>query len=731
MYFKKFPNYIQPGAKDCGPTCLQIISKYYGRQIPLQAIRDFSETTRDGSSVLGISTAAEKIGFEVLNVKINFTILSEEIPLPCILYWNKNHFVVVYEVSKNKVKISDPAFGLINYSHKEFIKNWIGNNANVHTQEGIAILLETTPDFFENKFEISDKKMNFSFLLKYLFIYKSLILQLILGLLAGSILSLILPFLFQSIIDVGLQNRDINFIYLVLIAQIMLFAGNTGIEITRSWILLHLSTRVSISFISDFFAKLMSLPLSFFDTRLTGDIMQRIHDHHRIEKLLTGSSLNTLFSIVSLVIFSVVLCLYNYKLFMLYTAGSILYLAWITIFLRKRRELDYKRFAQLSTESSKVIELINGMQDIKLKNAEIQKRWNWQFLQIKLFKLKKESVLLENWQYVGGTFIYQTKDILTSFLAAKLVLDGSMTLGMMLSVQYITGQLNGPLIQLINFIREFQDTKISMERLEEIHLKDNEENGSPDIIFPSGNKNIEIKNISFRYTGSSNFVFENLSLHIPYKKTTAIVGASGSGKTTLMKLLMKFYEPNEGKITIGNENLNRIPPKLWRQYCGVVLQEGFIFNDSIDKNIALGDDHIDKRRLMNSINIANIKSFIESLPLGYKTKIGNEGLPLSGGQKQRILIARALYKVPEFILFDEATSALDANTEKDIVANLEDFLKDRTAVIIAHRLSTVKSADNIIVLESGKVVEEGNHEELVRLKGEYYRLVRNQLELGN
>lgn len=731
MYFKKFPNFIQPGAKDCGPTCLQIISKYYGKQIPLQTIRDFSETTRDGSSVLGISTAAEEMGYEVLNVKINFTILSEEIPLPCILYWNKNHFVVVYEITEKKVKISDPAFGLINYSHKEFIKNWIGNNADSQTQEGIAILLETTPAFFESEFKIVDKKMNFSFLLQYLFVYKSLIFQLILGLLAGSIISLLLPFLFQSIIDVGLQNRDINFIYLVLIAQIVLFAGNMSIEITRSWILLHLSSRVSISFISDFFAKLMNLPISFFDTRLTGDIMQRIHDHHRIEKLLTGSSLTTLFSIVSLVIFSTILCLYDYRLFGIYIGGSLLYLIWITIFMKKRRELDYKRFAQLSTESSTVIELINGMQDIKLKNAEIKKRWNWQFLQIKLFKLKKESVSLENWQYTGGTFIYQAKDILTSFLAAKLVLDGSMTLGMMLSVQYITGQLNGPLIQLINFMREFQDTKISMERLEEIHLKDNEAKDSPEITLPLGNKDIEVKNISFRYTGSSNFVFENLNLHIPYKKTTAIVGASGSGKTTLMKLLMKFYEPNEGNISVGNENLNKISPKIWRQYCGVVLQEGFIFNESIEKNIAVGDEYIDKQRLANSVSMANIKNFIESLPSGYKTKIGNEGLPLSGGQKQRILIARALYKVPEFILFDEATSALDANTEKTIVENLEDFFKNRTAVIIAHRLSTVKSADNIIVLDSGKVVEEGNHDELVRLRGEYYRLVKNQLELGN
>lgn len=731
MNLKKFPNYIQPGAKDCGPTCLRIISKYYGKDISLQTIRDFSETTRDGSSILGISTAAEKMGFESLPVKINFDTLYHEIPLPCILYWNKNHFVVLYEITKKKIKLSDPAYGLIEYSHEDFIKNWIGNNADHNTEEGIAVLLETSPDFSESKFKVYDKKVNFSFLLKYIVNYKALLFQLIIGIAAGSILSLLLPFLFQSIVDVGIQNKDINFIYLVLIAQVGLFAGNVGIEITRSWILLHLSTRVSISFISDFFIKLMSLPISFFDTRLTGDIMQRIHDHHRIETLITSSSISTVFSIVNLLLFSIILCLYHYQLFLVYLFGSVIYLIWITFFLKKRRELDYKRFSQLSMEGSKVIELINGMQDIKLKNAEIQKRWGWQFLQIKLFKLKQESVSLESWQYAGGTIIYQIKDILMSFLAAKLVLNGSMTLGMMLSVQYITGQLNGPLSQLINFLREFQDTKISLERLEEIHLKTNEESGTQNEFLSFIKNDINVDNISFRYTGSSNFVFENLNLKIPFKKTTAIVGASGSGKTTLMKLLMKFYEPTIGTITIGDRKLSTISPKLWRQYCGVVLQEGYIFNDTIEKNIAVGDNYIDREKLINAIKISNIKNYIDSLPLGYKTKIGNEALPLSGGQKQRILIARALYKMPEFILFDEATSALDANTEKVIVDNLENFFIDRTAVIIAHRLSTVKSADNIIVLNYGKVVEEGSHEELVKLKGEYYRLVKNQLELGN
>lgn len=732
---KKFPFYKQPDAKDCGPTCLRIISKFYGKSIPLQQIRGLSETTREGSSLLGLSDAAENLGYRTLGVEINFEDLVSEVPLPCVVHWNKNHFVVVYKIEKKKddytIYVSDPSYGLITYTREEFIKFWIGENASAETEEGIALILETTPAFYQTEWDDKESKASFKFLSKYLLKYKNLILQLALGLLAGSLLSLIFPFLTQSIVDVGIQNHDINFIYLVLLAQVMLFAGRMGIEVIRSWILLHLSTRINISIISDFFIKLMKLPISFFDTRMTGDIMQRINDHHRIEQLLTNSSLNTLFSLVNLIIFSIVLLFYDYRLFLIYLLGAVLYIGWITFFLKKRKELDYKRFSQVSQEQSKVIELVNGMQEIKMHNAEKQKRWGWEFLQVKLFKLRIKSLSLEQWQSVGGNFINQMKDILVSFLSAKLVLDGNLTLGMMLSVQYIIGQLNGPLMQLIDFIRQTQDAKISLERLGEIHDKEDEENAEEQYATEIPKQDIEVHDLSFRYVGSDAFVFEKLSLTIPYQKTTAIVGASGSGKTTLLKLLMKFYEPQEGEVKIGNTPLKNVSPRFWRDHCGVVMQEGYVFNDTIANNIAVGEDYIDKQKLRKAVEIANIKDFIEGLPLSYNTKIGNEGVGVSGGQKQRLFIARAVYKSPEYIFFDEATSALDANNEKVIMENLEQFFKGKTAIVIAHRLSTVKHADKIIVLDKGIVVEEGSHAELVALQGEYYRLVKNQLELGN
>lgn len=729
---KKFPFYKQPDTKDCGPTCLRIVSKYYGKSISLQQIRNLSETTREGSSLLGLSDAAENLGFRSMGVQIDFNTLTEEVPFPCVAHWNKNHFVVVYKIDKNnKVYISDPSYGLITYTREEFIKSWIGENANENTEEGIVLILETTPAFFQTDFDAEESKASFTFLSKYLFKYKTLVIQLAIGLLGGSLLSLIFPFLTQSIVDVGIQNQDINFIYVVLLAQIMLFLGRMGIETIRSWILLHLSARINISIISDFFIKLMKLPISFFDTRMTGDIMQRINDHHRIEQLLTSSSLNTLFSLVNLIIFSIVLLFYDYRLFIVYLVGAVLYIGWISFFLKKRKELDYKRFSQVSQEQSKVIELINGMQEIKMHNAEKQKRWDWEFLQVKLFKIRIKSLSLEQWQSVGGNFINQMKDILVSFLSAKLVLSGNLTLGMMLSVQYIIGQLNSPLLQLIDFIKQTQDAKISLERLGEIHDKDDEEDKNEQYVTDVPKQDIEIKDMSFRYIGSDVPVFENLNLTIPYQQTTAIVGASGSGKTTLLKLLMKFYDPDQGEIRIGNTNMKNISPRYWRDHCGVVMQEGYVFNDTIANNIAVGEDHIDKQKLRRAVEIANIKDFIESLPLSYNTKIGNEGVGVSGGQKQRLFIARAVYKSPEYILFDEATSALDANNEKVIMENLEQFFKGKTAVVIAHRLSTVRHADKIIVLDQGKVVEEGSHADLVDLRGEYYRLVRNQLELGS
>ena len=715
---------------DCGPTCLRMVAKFYGRTISLTKLRTLSETTREGSSLRNIADTAEKIGFRTLGVKVTFQKFAEEAPLPCIVYWQQKHFVVVYKIKKDIVFVSDPAHGLLKYTQAEFIKNWIGNNADDNTEEGVALLLEPTPKLKKAETDDVENRQGISFLFGYLSKYRKFIIQLTIGLLAGSLLQLIFPFLTQSIVDIGIQNRDINFIYLILIAQLFLFFGRISIELIRGWILLHLSTRINISLISDFFIKLMNLPIAFFDSKMTGDIMQRITDHQRIEHLLTNTSLNTLFSFVNLLVFGAVLAWYDLTIFGVFMLGSFLYFGWIVIFLKRRKDLDYKRFSQLSAEQTKVIELISGMQEIKLHNAEQQKRWSWEYLQALLFKIKIKSLILEQTQTVGSNAINEIKNIFITVFSAKLVIDGQITLGMMMAISYIIGQLNAPIQQLIGFVYAYQDAKIALERLTEIHGKEDEENSIEEKITALPiNENIELKNVSFRYPGSSESVIKNLSLSIPSNKITAIVGASGSGKTTLMKMLLKFYVSHEGEITIGKINLNNLKQKAWREKCGSVMQEGFIFNDTIANNIAVGEENINREKLLRAVEIANIKDFIENLPLAYNTKIGMSGVGMSTGQKQRLLIARAVYKNPDIIFFDEATSALDANNEKVIMENLNQFFKNKTAVVIAHRLSTVKNADQIVVLDKGKIIEKGTHQGLINLKGSYYNLVKNQLEL--
>ncbi|WP_335965095.1 peptidase domain-containing ABC transporter [Galbibacter sp. PAP.153] len=727
---KKFPHYTQTEAKDCGPTCIKIISKFYGKTINTQQLRTLSETTREGSSLLGLSEAVESMGFRSLGIKLSFEKL-QEAPLPCILHWNKNHYVVLYKIKNEKLYISDPAHGLLSYNKEAFLKHWIGNNANEFIQEGIALIIEPTPLFYESDFK-EDENFGFGFIFKYLFKYKKFVIQLIIGLFAGSILQLVLPFLTQSIVDVGIKNKDINFIYLILMAQLFLFIGKACLEIIRGWILLHLSTRINISLISDFFIKLMKLPIAFFDVRMTGDLLQRINDHKRIENILTTSSLTVLFSLFNLVIFSIVLGYYSMQIFSVFALGSIFYFAWVLFFFKRRKELDYKRFSEISTEQSKVIELINGMQEIKLHNAERRMRWGWEYVQARLFKVATKNLVLEQTQTIGSNFINELKNIFITILSAKLVIEGDITLGMMLAISYIIGQLNAPITQLISFMREVQDAKISLNRLGEIHNKEDEERPEDNNIttIPQ-NADIHLKKISFRYTGGLEPVLKNLSLTIPANKTTAIVGVSGSGKTTLMKLLLHFYTPDKGKILIDNFNLNTISQKVWRDHCGVVMQEGYIFNDTIASNIAIGEDIIDKERLNHAVKIANIADYIDGLPLSFNTKIGNEGIGLSTGQKQRLLIARAVYKNPKFLFFDEATSALDANNEKVIMENLKGFFANKTVVVIAHRLSTVKNAHQIVVLDKGKIVEIGNHKQLIERQGDYYNLVKNQLNLGN
>jgi ATP-binding cassette, subfamily B, bacterial len=730
--FNTYPFFLQPDAMDCGPTCLRMIAKYYGKSYSLQDLRSVSHTTREGSSLLGLSEAAELIGFKTLGVKVSYQKLKDEVPFPCIAHWNQTHFVVIYSIKKDTITVADPGHGLLKYSKDEFVRSWVSDGK----EDGILLLLEPTPDFY-NK-EVVDgmiheeKKRSLSFLFNYLFAHKKLIVQLIIGLLAGSLLMLVFPFLTQSIVDIGIQNHDLKFIYLILFAQLMLFFGRTSIEIIRSWILMHISSRVNISLVSDFFIKLMKLPISFFDVKMTGDIMQRIGDHSRIQNFLTGSSLNTLFSLFNLLIFSGVLAWYNVQILTVFLVGSLFYFVWILFFMKQRADLDFKRFQQSSQNQSKEMELILGMQEIKLHNAERQKRWQWEHIQVKLFKINLKSLSLSQVQNSGSSLINELKNIIITFLSAKLVLDGQITLGIMLSISYIIGQLNAPILELVSFLQQWQDARLSFDRLSEIHNKKDEMPTSESFVNDIDLKqDIVLKNLYFKYdTLQTNYTLENLNVTILHGKTTAIVGSSGSGKTTLMKLLLKFYDPTAGELLLGKQNFKNLSPKVWRENCGVVMQEGYIFSDTIANNIAVGVDNVDKERLRYAAKTANIKDFIETLPLGYNTKIGGEGVGISTGQKQRILIARAVYKNPQQLFFDEATSALDANNEKVIIENLKEFFTGKTAIVVAHRLSTVKNADQIIVLENGKLVEIGNHEDLTKQKGKYYELVKNQLELG-
>ena len=728
--------YTQFDAMDCGPTCLRMIAKHYGRHYSLETLRQHSFITREGVSMLGISDAAEYIGFRTSGVMISFEQLVNDVPLPCIVHWKQNHFVVLYNIKKDKkaghrIYVADPALGLVTYDEVDFKKCWYSTKKD-EEEKGTALLLEPGPEFFDREDEKENRNRSLRYFLRYLAPYKSQLLQLVLGMLVVSILQLIFPFLTQSLVDVGIRDGNLGFITLILIAQLVIFIARLSVEFIRSWILLHMNTRINIALISDFLAKLMKMPLRYFDTKMTGDIMQRIGDHGRIETFLTGNSISTLFSFVNFFVFAFVLAYYNLIILGIFLAGNALYVAWILFFMKYRRELDHKRFAQSAGEQSNIIQLITGMQEIKLNNCEKQKRWQWERIQVKLFKIGIKGLVLGQLQQVGSVFFSQTTNIIVSFIAAKAVVEGQMTLGMMMALTYIIGQLSAPVEQFIGFARSFQDAQISLERLNEVHGKEDEEETIENklTVLPD-KRDISIENLSFSYDGADrDYVLDNINLTIPQEKVTAIVGASGSGKTTLIKLLLGFYEPNKGAIKIGETPLSVINPHLWRSKSGSVMQDGFIFSETIAQNIGVGDDYVNIEKLRHAVTVANIRDFIDSLPLGYNTKIGMEGSGISQGQRQRILIARAVYKNPEFIFLDEATNALDANNEKEIMKHLHQFYKGKTVVVVAHRLSTVRDADKIVVLDQGKVAEEGTHEELTALRGKYYELVKNQLELG-
>jgi ATP-binding cassette, subfamily B, bacterial len=725
-----FTHYRQLDQMDCGPTCLRMIAKHYGRSYAMPLLRERAEIGKDGVSLLGISQAAESIGFRSLAVRVPLARLIQDAPVPFVAHWGQNHFVVVYQFRKGQVRVADPASGLVAYTVAEFESRW-ASSVEDGERCGIALLLEPTPTFYAEPGEEAAQSLGMGRLLGYLRPHTRLIIQLFLGLLVGAGLQLLLPFLTQSVVDTGVQTRNLSFITLVLVAQLVLFVSRMAVEFIRSWILLHISVRLNLSILSDFLAKLMRLPLSYFDSKQTGDILQRIQDHARIEQFLTGTSLGVLFSVVNLAVFGVVLAWYNLPIFGVFAAGSVLYAGWVVLFLRARRRLDHKRFALASQNQSSLIQLVTGIQELKLNTCEHRKRWAWENLQVRQFRLTMRGLALGQYQQVGALFLNEGKNIVITFLAATAVVNGQLSLGAMLALQYIIGQLNSPVEQLVQFVQHYQDAQISMERLNEVHQQADEEGGGLLTAALPTDRGITLRNVSFTYPGAGNEpVLRNVNLTIPEGRVTAIVGSSGSGKTTLLKLLLRIYDPTGGDIRVGAASLLSISHRAWRERCGTVLQDGLLFSDTIANNIAVTDDKPNLNRLLHAVEMANIGSFIDGLPLRYNTKIGAEGSGVSQGQRQRLLIARAVYKDPTYLFLDEATNALDANNERVILNNLNQFFEGRTVLVVAHRLSTVRHADQIVVLEQGEVREVGTHDELTRQRGRYYELVKNQLELG-
>ena len=708
-----------------------MVGKYYGKIFSLEYLRDVCFIRKTGVSLAGIADGAQTVGFRSLSARITLDILISEAPKPLIAYWRQRHFVVVYASNNRYVFVADPAQGLVKYTHAEFLDGWTGQ-VNQPQVPGIVLLLEPTQTFYDEPDEAIGG-LTFGYFWSYLRPYRRYLVQLGVGLLLGALLTFIIPFTMQAIVDRGIEYRDIDFVNLLLVGQLIIFLCQLVTDFVEQWILMHISRRINIRLISDFLAKLMRLPISFFETRNTGDILQRIDDHVVIERFLTSTSLNVVFSIFNMVVFGIVLALFNGVIFTVFIVSAVAYVLWTWAFMNSRKRINLRRFDRLADNQSSLLEIVSGITEIKLQNMENQKRWHWEHIQGRLFKISIEDMRLMQIQETGAFFIGHLKDILITYLSAKSVIDGEISLGTMLSIQAIVGQVNSPLGRLLDFMRSAQDAKISLDRLSEVHKKEDEEPPHADRTRQLGAwAGVVCKELSFSYGGPSTpAVLKNINLVLPRGKTTALVGASGSGKTTLMKLLLKFHQPTGGQIMVGNQSLDSIHSAWWRSQCGVVMQEGFIFSNTLRQNIITDDESPDEERLQYAITAANLPDLIQLLPRGLSTKIGAEGQSLSVGQKQRILIARAIYKNPTFLFFDEATSALDANNEKIIMNSLADFTRGRTVLVIAHRLSTVRNADVIVVLHQGEIVEIGTHLELVQKQGYYYELVRNQLELGN
>lgn len=726
-----FPITFQHDSMQCGIACLQMICKHFGREYSLDFLSKLCFATNEGVSLLGIDDAANKLGLKTLCVKASMNEL-DQISLPAILHWNQKHFVVLYKIKKGrKYYIADPGKGLTAYTNEEMREYWLSTNS-----KGVAMMLEPTPHFYDTKNAsgVGEKEIHsFRFLYGYVRRYYKYFGMIAVGLALGSIIQLVLPFLTQAIVDKGIKHQDLNIILLILFGQLMLTISRTFIDFLRRWILLRISMKINISLISDFFIKLLKLPMSFFDTKLLGDLMQRMNDHGRVNNFLTQNVLNIVFSLLTLIVFSVVLVIYDKFVFLVFLIGSMLYGGWIALFLKRRKVIDYELFEQQAINNNRTYEFITSMQEIKLQDCEQRKRQEWEHIQKDLFKIQQKSLRLQQQEEAGGIFINELKNIAITVMSAAAVIEGNMTLGMMLAVQYIIGQLCSPVEQLMDFFYSLQDVKISLERINEIHSME-DENGKAGLLtsIKQKSKGINIQNVIFKYNPHVlTKTIDNVDIQIPQGKVTAIVGASGSGKTTLIKLILGYYSVIEGRICIGSTNINDVNKQWWRRQCGVVMQDGVIFSESIARNIAVDDAEIDQVRLLEAAKISRIFDYIMGLPLKFDTKIGRDGIGLSQGQKQRILIARAVYKNPEYIFLDEATNSLDANNERKIVENLDRFYKGKTVVIVAHRLSTVKNADQIVVIDHGKVVETGTHDTLTLKRGTYFQLVKNQLELGN
>lgn len=725
---KKISFYRQLDTMDCGPACIKMICGYHGKDISIQELRKRSHISREGVSINGIIKALESLGFRAISIKIPTIPINEEAslfkaPLPCIAHWRGNHFVVISKVSRKYIWIADPASGIYKLPIEKFRKAFENNG------KGFVVIVEPTPDFYNEDFP-KDSKLNFRRVIGYFRPYKKQIIQLFIGILASILLQLIFPFLTQAIIDIGINTNDLTFIIIIIISQLVVFIFSSIVNILQRWIILHINTRISVQLIYDFLLRLMELPMSVFRSKHIGDLYQRIQDNRKVESFLTNSIIPLIQGSISLIVFGIVLLIYNKTIFFVYLLGLLSFIFWIVIFMKKRATIDYIQFLEASKNQNTVLELLRGMQEIKLQNSEIKRRNEWLSTQAKLFHINMKGLKLTNFQDFGGQFINRFKDIFIVFICALEVMNGTMTLGMFLAVQYIVGRMNAPLLQMTGILRSWQDAMLSLKRMNDLYFQEKETNENLlSLVFEKSD--LILENIYFKYNELSDLVLKDINISIPYGQKVAIVGASGSGKTTLVKLLLGIETPSQGQIFIGDVNIKMINKSQWRRMCGVVMQEGFIFSDSIANNIAESDDFVDEKKLLNAVKVANIQSYIEKLPLAYNTKIGFSGNGISNGQRQRILIARAIYKNPHYLFFDEATNALDANNEKIIIENLEVEVKNKTVIIVAHRLSTVKNADIILVLDKGEIVERGNHQSLIQEKGYYYSLIKNQLELGN